>query len=140
MTSKIVLFIILIVALISCSKKYITPELKSLDVPKELIGTWQWAFDYGGLFPTYYTPQSTGKTIKIQFDADHNYKYIENDTKFVDTKFILKKLVSLKTNDSVLIISHIPGFPKIVVFKGLDSLILADEYRYGFEKHYSRLK
>jgi hypothetical protein len=140
MKSKFLLAIVLMLALISCTKKNITPEFKSLDVPKELIGTWQWAFDYGGLFPTYYTPQSIRMTIKIQFDADHIYKYFENDDLLMQSKFILKRDVSFTVNDSALIISNIPSSPKRIVFKDLDSLILYDERRNGFEHHYSRLK
>ena len=140
MKSKLLPFILLIMSLISCSKKDTVPELKSLDVPKELIGTWLWNYDYGGIYFKKYTPQSTGIKIEIQFDADHNYNYIENDILLVSSRFILKKSVSITGNDSALIINNIPSSPKSIVFKELDSLIMYDEWQSGFEHHFSRLK
>ena len=142
MKTKLVLFIILLVVLLSCSKKEIIPELKSLDVPKELIGTWQWVFDYGGLSPTYYTPQSVGMSVKIQFDANHSYKYYENDDLRSQAKFIIEKKHSVSCPDSALIISHIPSSAKRIKYNDMDSLILVDERNQGhrYEHHYSRIK
>ena len=140
MKSKLLLFIFLITAFISCTKRYITPESNSLAVPKELIGSWQWNYTIAGIFSTYYTPQSTGLNIRIQFDADHNYKYYENGTEFVNTKFILENRISLKTGDSALILSNIPSSPDIIIFKGIDSLVLIVDDRSNYENHYSRLK
>ena len=140
MKSKLLPFILLIMALISCSEKDTIPELKSSDVPKELIGTWLWNYDYGGIFFTKYTPQSTGLKMEIRFDADHNYKYFENNILLINTKFILKNGVSITGNHNALIINNIPSSPKSIVFKDQDSLILFDEWRTGFEHHYSRLK
>ena len=126
-------------ASISCTKSFITPVSNTLAVPKDLIGSWQWDYSIAGIFSTRYTPESTGSNIRIQFDADHNYKYFENGTESVNTNFILENRISLKTGDSALILSHIPRSPEIVLFKGVDSLILIIDDRINYEDHYSRI-
>jgi len=140
MKSKLFVVIIFVLASLSCTKKNDIPELKSLDVPEELQGTWQWNYDYGGIFLTYYTPQTVGVTIKIQIDSDHTYRYFENNALLTQCKFILKIGESITNNDSALIISNIPGAPKSILFKNLDSLVFIDQYHNGWEHHYSRIK
>lgn len=140
MKSKLMPFIILIMSLISCSKKEHAPEIKSLDVPKELIGNWLWSYDYGGVYSKKYTTQSTGTKIEIQFDADYNYNYLENDLLLFSSIFILSKGASITGSDTALIINKIPNAPKSIVLKGLDSLIMYDEWQSGYEHHFSRLK
>ncbi len=48
---------------------------------QKILGSWQWVQDVTsirGSGPSYATPASTGKTLRLEFRNDRSYQYLEN--------------------------------------------------------------
>jgi hypothetical protein len=141
MRTKLLYIIIVFLILGSCTKDIIKDNPKTIEIPTSLIAKWNWISSCGGIAGITYTPQSTGEVRIIEFDVNNNYKYYVNDILKSESKFDIKKFISITNHDSTLmvLIDQRP-IRQSIWFHSSDTLILFEECFDCFEHYYTRIK
>jgi hypothetical protein len=80
-----VFFILILLAMISCSSDEIT-EIDNSD----LVGNWNWTNTDGGIgFNIHETPETTGKTIHLNLSKNYTFTITENGNEISNGTFVL---------------------------------------------------
>jgi hypothetical protein len=141
MKSRLFIFIMFSLILVSCKKDNIVDTQSYIEVPANLIGTWNWQLSSGGYAGITYTPETTGEVRRIDFDTDNNFKYYVNGVLKSESRFHLEKSISIYGNDSVLmLIKNSWPSKQSLRFRDSDILTLSEEAFDGFEHSYIRVK
>ena len=100
-----------------------------------LSGKWSWIESSGGIAYHTITPQTTGKTMTIEFINDSIFKQYQNGVLLYETTYTLKNVQGYEGQ----LITYKNGIMASII-KKLDgkNLILADYADDGFEDTYRR--
>jgi hypothetical protein len=141
MKSQLIIFIMFSLILVSCTKDNIVDTQSYIEVPTNLIGTWNWQLSSGGYAGVTYTPETTGEVRRIDFDTDNNFKYYVNGVLKSESKFHIEKSLSIYGKDSVLmLITNSLPLRQSIRFPHSDTLTLSEEAFDGFGHQYIRIK
>ena len=141
MRSRLFIFALLSLIISSCTKDKTVDTKSYVDVPTNLIGTWNWQHSSGGYAGVTITPETTGEVRIIKFDTDNNFKYYVNGVLKTESKFHIEKSVSIYGNEIALIlITNTLPSRQSLQFSASDTLTLSEEVFDGFGHQYIRLK
>jgi hypothetical protein len=141
MRSRLFIFALLSLILTSCAKDKTVDTKSYVDVPTNLIGSWNWQYSSGGYAGVTITPETTGEVRIIKFDTDNNFRYYVNGVLKSESKFHIEKSVSIYGNKIALILMT-DTWPsrQSLQFRASDTLTLSEESFDGFGHHYLRIK
>jgi hypothetical protein len=140
MRSTLFLIVILSMFFVSCAKENVVDTRVYVDIPKNLVGNWNWVSTSGGIAGSLSTPETTGETRRVEFDDNSNFRYYVNDILKSDHTFKIEKSRSITGNDSALIAYSLLSPRQSIMFRGSDTLILFDECFDCYEHYFIRIK
>ncbi len=114
---KIIYLLVLTIGIISCSSDDET-EMSNTD----LIGTWNWTNTDGGIgFHIHKTPESTGRTYKLNLNSNYTYSLFENETEISSGTYELTMRESIYSQEMERFITYSGVFqqPQSVVISGI---------------------
>jgi len=124
------LFLLIMLLLISCSKKtYDTPEI-------DITGNWDWAMTVGGVAGFKYTPLSTGEIIYLEISKKSIKKYVNSMLESTQNYSISVEKINSADHGTVITQYLVYNNQKMKILLDSNELIFSDTYDDGFQQLY----